>query len=998
MPRFLSHAKPLHIALAALMLGLVIIFYLSLASVALYLGEQRDLRVANDKVVRVGHTLKGVFDSELMPMKSVIKILAETDLVSGKSQSDRLTQLGPMAAALIQNPSAGAVYAGTVNGSFVLMRNLKDRPQDRATFNAPANARFLVQSVNRDAEPAEGRFDFYDDALVLVESLVKPDYRFDPRTRPWYQEASESDGVIETEPYVFASNQKMGITIATRSVNKAGVVGIDMTLTGISSLLERQQVTSSAELVLFRASGTVLAYRDTQKIVKKSESGKLDVVSVPELGVPALTELYQRWKDHVVVGGEHEAGIETTMQVDGSDWYYRVELIDGQGSDSVTHYLGVAVPHAELMVDSIRSGKLSAALSLILMALMVPAVFYLSKTVSRPLRNLVKVAKAIERFDFTVPDPLRSSIAEVDDLAVNMTSMKHTLKRFLDISSALSAESNFQRLINIILRETISISGASGGALVLVSGDGKSVQAATRQLHGVEQDVTHARSYALSDAEHAPLEVQAVAQGRMQSLRINRSTPAHDAVYGRLFKALGADQAHLVALPLRNRANEILGALTLTLEACGDDSAPPLSPALLAFIEALSGTAAVAIDNQRMVLEQKALLESLIHLIAGAIDAKSSYSGGHCQRVPELCKMLAKAACEKTEGPFAGFNLTPEGWETLHIAGWLHDCGKVTTPEFVVDKATKLETIYDRIHEVRMRFEVLKRDVKIAGYEQVLARLPSGLIDLGAMRAQVNESLSTLDDEFKFVATCNIGGEFMAPDKVERLKAIARRQWLRTLDDRLGISGHDLMLRQRVPSPDLPVWEDLLADKPEHITERAEDDCMDAQNPWGFKVPAPAHLYNRGELYNLSIARGTLTNEDRYKINEHIVQTIKMLSALPFPKHLSRVPEIAGGHHEKMDGTGYPRCLSKTDMSVEARMMAVADVFEALTAVDRPYKKGKTLSEAVRIMSFMCKDKHLDSDVFELFLESGAYLEYAHRFMRPEQLDVVDVASYLTGR
>ena len=235
----------------------------------------------------------------------------------------------------------------------------------------------------------------------------------------------------------------------------------------------------------------------------------------------------------------------------------------------------------------------------------------------------------------------------------------------------------------------------------------------------------------------------------------------------------------------------------------------------------------------------------------------------------------------------------------------------------------------------------------------------------------------------------------MAPDKIDRLKVIAKRRWLRTLDDRMGISEQELLLRQEVPTQALPVWEELLSDKPEHVTPRAERDFIDTNNPWGFKVPAPANLYNRGEIYNLTIARGTLTNEDRYKINEHIVQTIKMLSALPFPKNLKRVTEIAGGHHEKLDGTGYPRCFSKEDMSVEARMMAIADVFEALTAVDRPYKKGKTLSESIKIMSFMNKDKHIDPELFELFLRSGAYLEYAQRFMKPEQIDEVDVEKYI---
>ena len=195
----------------------------------------------------------------------------------------------------------------------------------------------------------------------------------------------------------------------------------------------------------------------------------------------------------------------------------------------------------------------------------------------------------------------------------------------------------------------------------------------------------------------------------------------------------------------------------------------------------------------------------------------------------------------------------------------------------------------------------------------------------------------------------------------------------------------------------LPATEMLLADKPEHRIVREAGDRIPEDNPWGFRMDVPALKYNRGELYNLAIARGTLTEEERYVINHHIVQTIVMLSQLPFPRHLAHVPDIAGGHHEKMDGTGYPRRLTRDQMPAVARMMAIADIFEALTAADRPYKKGKTLSEAVKIMSFMKRDQHVDPELFELFLTSGVYLEYAKRFMAPAQIDTVDVASYVSA-
>jgi hypothetical protein len=331
-----------------------------------------------------------------------------------------------------------------------------------------------------------------------------------------------------------------------------------------------------------------------------------------------------------------------------------------------------------------------------------------------------------------------------------------------------------------------------------------------------------------------------------------------------------------------------------------------------------------------------------------------------------------------------------DAWEALHLGAWLHDCGKVTTPEYVVDKATKLETIYDRIHEVRTRFEVLKRDAWIAYWEGVA----KGGAEAG-LAALRDETLAALDDEFAFIARCNLGGEAMADADLERLRSIGARTWTRTLDDRLGVSWEENQRQARSPAPALPVQEPLLADKPEHLLERPDSELIPTDNPWGFKLDVPLHKLNRGELYNLGITRGTLTAEERYIINNHMVQTIRMLDHLPFPKHLANVSEIAGGHHEKMDGSGYPKRLRREEMSLPARMMAIADIFEALTAVDRPYKKGKTLTESLTIMAGMCRGAHVDPELFGLFVRSGIPLAYAERYLRPEQIDPVDTAAIL---
>jgi hypothetical protein len=250
-----------------------------------------------------------------------------------------------------------------------------------------------------------------------------------------------------------------------------------------------------------------------------------------------------------------------------------------------------------------------------------------------------------------------------------------------------------------------------------------------------------------------------------------------------------------------------------------------------------------------------------------------------------------------------------------------------------------------------------------------------------------------LDDDFAFVADCNLGGEFMAPEKLERLAAIAETRWVRHFDDQLGLA-HEELKRCAPPAP-LPAEEKLLADKPSHRMAHPTQNG-DPYAGLGFKTRRPDHLYDLGELHNLSIRRGTLTEEERYKINEHIMQTIAMLERMPFPRALRRVPEYAGTHHETLVGTGYPRQLTKEQLSVPARIMAIADIFEALTASDRPYKKAKTLSESVAILKRFRDDGHIDPDLFDLFLASGVMNRYAERFLSPEQRDEVDLAAMLS--
>ena len=310
----------------------------------------------------------------------------------------------------------------------------------------------------------------------------------------------------------------------------------------------------------------------------------------------------------------------------------------------------------------------------------------------------------------------------------------------------------------------------------------------------------------------------------------------------------------------------------------------------------------------------------------------------------------------------------------------------MTSPEHVIDKATKLEAVHNRVHEVRTRFEVLRRDAVIAHLE----RLRTGA-DPEASAAALAADVARLEDDFAFVARSNVGGEFMSDEALARLRDIAGRTFLRHFDDRLGLSREEEARCAGVPSAPLPASEPLLADRPEHVTpwdgHRPPVEKGDPANRYGFDMRLPAHRQNLGELHNLSVRRGTLNDEERFMVNDHVVQTYIMLRSLPWPPGLERVPEIAATHHERMDGNGYPRRIGADRLTVPERVMAVADVFEALTAADRPYKPAKTLSEALRIMVSMGREGHLDPQVLIYFLRSGLWQEYACRFLKPEQRD-----------
>jgi HD-GYP domain-containing protein (c-di-GMP phosphodiesterase class II) len=390
-----------------------------------------------------------------------------------------------------------------------------------------------------------------------------------------------------------------------------------------------------------------------------------------------------------------------------------------------------------------------------------------------------------------------------------------------------------------------------------------------------------------------------------------------------------------LTVPMTNHEGELVGVLQLINARDRETGAiRSFSDTDQRFIEALAAQAAVALTNQQLVVQMERLLEALVNLINIGIDEKSPYTGRHCQFVPELTMMLAEAVHETKTGPMASFRMSDADRRELWLAGLLHDCGKITTPVHVVDKATKLETIFDRIHMIDTRFEVLLRDAEI---RVLRARCLPGA-DHAALADGLAAEQARLRADRDFLRTANVGSEGMAPGDQERVRRIAAYRWT-------GPDGN-------------------------------ERDFLDED-----------------EVRNLTVRFGTLNDDERKIINNHIAVTIRMLESLPWPKHLKNIPEYAGGHHERMDGNGYPRGLTREQMSVQARVMAIADIFEALTARDRPYKKGKTLSESLHILGKFALNGHIDPDLFDIFVRQKVYLKFARKNLDAWQIDAVDEAA-----
>lgn len=524
------------------------------------------------------------------------------------------------------------------------------------------------------------------------------------------------------------------------------------------------------------------------------------------------------------------------------------------------------------------------------------------------------------------------------------------IKRLSDIGIALSAERNLNRLLERIVDEARRFTNADAGTLYMVQTNAETDDPELR-FEILHNDTMETRMGGTSGKPASLPPVPMVKNGAPNTNNVSayvantgESVDIPDVYEAEGFdftgtraydKMTGYRTKSMLVAPMRNHENEIIGVLQLI------NAKDPTSHAVVRFseeyedlIKSLASQAAIAITNAKLIEDLQEMFESLIQLVATAIDEKSPYTGGHIQRVAGLTVKIAETINEMDEGPYADVHFSPEEMNEIRIAAWLHDIGKITTPEFIVDKSTKLETIFDRVELVKTRFGLVRETMEKEALERKLAIVAAAKGDpdeerLAQIDRELSDQLSELDDDLSFIVASNTGGEFLKDDAIERLERIAKQKFF----------------------------------------------LHDKEHPF----------LTEDELKNLSIRKGTLTNEERQIINNHVVSTIKMLSEIPFPKKLGRVVEFAGGHHEKLNGTGYPNGLSADDLALQSRILCLADVCEALTARDRPYKPAMPKDRAFQILGFMVKDGEIDPNLLNLFLETNVYDRFMEEYAEAEK-------------
>lgn len=920
---------------------IAIILLLSIVLIRVSIDHSREVTtsLSEDVVASHANALSGRIGLLGTPLATLLDTLAFTDFVHSKLDVKDPVWLGTLAKILAKSPHLSTLYFGDEKGNSFVVRPIYDA-SDRRRLSAPEHSVIMVDYNQFNGEQTRI---FFDRNMLVISEFLYDNQNYDPRVRPWFIETEQGGNINVTEPYYFYFFQHFGITFSRRSLDGNSVIAADFTLDSLNNVMTEMAYSADSKIYLFTAKESLLASNQIIKVDDPTQK-----VALKDLGlktfIPNLSKV------------SRDDGESRRIEWQGQEW--QLIITPMVMSEYEILYLVNVVSLESVLADSNDFYNDLLLISLVVVVLSLFIVVIATRQVVRPLTFLTKSLKDIQRFSFKRRPYKSSGITEIDQINEAMLMMEAVLFNFIE---------NLKQVARSTAPEEMSSSLVSQVQDILKSDD------CLLFTNSLQSRTTFSLIAKIGD----------YGQMNLQTLFDNNPATFQQTIY-----ELSSSEMQLLStqhqagfiMPLFNRNKQNTGALLI----CFNEKVSAEIRGRLTFVQEFIGFNELVLEHLETAEEQTNLFHAFVMMTASAVDVKSAYTGEHCKRVPELTQMLAEKMVAD-EGVFSGFKMDKKQWEELLLAAWLHDCGKVSTPDFIMDKSTKLETVYDRIHEVRMRYEVLKRDAEIDYLQAVLEGA-----DKRQTRIHCEQLQRTLESEFAFVAECNLGSEFMADDKIARLEKLAQRTWLRTLPDDIGISHQE---KVKKIAQKLPVIETVLTNKVEHLYAWDEKKKLPANGLRDFKIKQPEYQYNRGELYNLVIKAGTLTAEDRYNINEHIVQTYMMLDQLPYPEHLKKVPIIAGSHHERIDGKGYPLELAGDDIPLQGRMIAVADVFEALTASDRPYKEAKQLSLALNIMANMVKDKHLDRELFDLFLTTGVYSQYATEYLTEQQIDVVDIDS-----
>jgi HD-GYP domain-containing protein (c-di-GMP phosphodiesterase class II)/ABC-type amino acid transport substrate-binding protein len=1027
--------------LATAAVGLSLQFYFSTQ-----LATNATLQLYRQSADRTSDYLSSMDQSVDMTLKLMAPKLNEHD------EKPNLIQLRNLFATVLQNhPLFYAAYLGYADGNYYELINLDSGAEVRRQFMALPEDRWVVIAISQTDGKRLKKVDYYDKNFQLRISRSEPTI-YNPVERPWYRSATVGT-VHKTEPYLFQHLQLPGQTYSIKLPGGHAVLAIDMTLASLSDQLNQHRSDPDSQIFLYQSNGELIASSNLHqtslslppsKPIPLTPAQHQIVKKNPTLAASSL----QDWPpfDYTISGQPHGYSIEILSlisemtgikfnYVNGPSWPQFVQQFRAGNLDVLT---SVMCDGTYAALGAQTQAYANAPYG-ILTRRDTPKISHIKQLFGKR----VAIPAGWSIISFIRQNYPQVDVVEVDGVQGMFSAVRQgTVAAGLDTAAELqyTAREFFYKDLQVYEPLTFDSAAAPTKLCFIFQPSHREVvpiinealarvtptQWAVLQNHWLlnaaqEQQLSSTVPYPelvsmAADPDKRNTLQQTDLNGKQQFVFIapiggvgksnayfaiitpvaNVLAPAYAQVRKVMWITLGVLLMMLpMAFGLASFIVKPVKQLAIEEEKIRDKKYGELKQVSSNIVEVDDLAAAqmsMAKAIQKHAEEQEALINSFIKLIAQAIDEKSPYTGAHCARVPELALILAHKADASNEFPFRDFSFKDEHeWREFRIGAWLHDCGKITTPEYIVDKASKLETIYNRIHEIRTRFEVLWRDAEIHYLEQ-RQQSPEAEPEL---RAERTRKQAELREQFAFIASCNLGGESMALSRITRLEQLAQITWQRNFDDRLGLSPIEAAhMSQFEQNENLPVTESLLMDKPWHKKLRTHNKTYPER--FHIRMDIPELLYNRGELYNLKIEYGTLTTEDRFRINEHVISTIEMLDALPFPDDLKRVPRYASTHHETLDGRGYPRRLTARDLSTPERIMVLADIFEALTASDRPYKRAKPLSEAIAILYRLVEEQHVDRDVFELFLRSGAYLEYARAYIDPKQIDDVDLSHYLS--